>query len=75
MLFSDYVKTFNYESTSGSNKDYFRILSKRRKELYLPSYFCSTHYQEMHQLLHQCPCFNPPHARNALDDDDHDFIA
>jgi hypothetical protein len=43
--------------------------SKRRKELCLPSNFCSSHYREMDRFLHQRPCLNPPHQIDTLGDD------
>jgi hypothetical protein len=38
-LLSDYKKIYDYKGATGSNEDYFRMSSRRRKELTLPPNF------------------------------------
>jgi hypothetical protein len=73
VLFSDYKKISDYKSGTGHNEEYFRMPSKRRKELNLPSNFCPSHYKEMERFLHQRPSVNPPHQRDNFAEDDHVF--
>jgi hypothetical protein len=40
VLFSDYKKINDYRSGTGHNEDYFRMHSKRQKELNLSTNFC-----------------------------------
>jgi hypothetical protein len=40
VLFSDYKKIGDYKNGTGNSEDYFRMSSRRRKELNLPSNFC-----------------------------------
>jgi hypothetical protein len=68
-LFGEYKKIKDYNDATGCNEDYFRMGSKRRKELCLPANFCSSHYKEMDRFLHQRPCLNPPYQRDSLDDE------
>jgi hypothetical protein len=41
----------DYKGQTGSNEDYFRMASKRRKELGLPANFCGTQYRDMKMFL------------------------
>jgi hypothetical protein len=70
-LFSDYKKIYDYKGATGNNEDYFRMSSRRRKELMLPPNFVHAHFQEMQKFLSQRPSLNPPHQRDSLDDNDH----
>jgi hypothetical protein len=46
-LLSDYKKIYDYKGATGSNEDYFRMSSRRRKELTLPPNFLHAHYRKM----------------------------
>lgn len=74
-LFSDYKKLFDYKTETELHEDYFRMSSKRSKELYLPPNFSSTHDRDMDRFLHQRPCLVPPHQKETMGDDDHVFVA
>lgn len=54
-LFKDYKKIEDYKIAMGLNEEYFRMGSKRTKELCLPANFCSIYCKEMDHFLHQCP--------------------
>jgi hypothetical protein len=73
-LLADYKKKFDSKGHTGSNEDYFRMGTKRRKELGLPANFCMSQYRDMERFLSQRPCLNPPHQRDTLDDNDHVFV-
>jgi hypothetical protein len=73
-LFGEYKKIFDYKGRTGNNEDYFRMASKRRKDLGLPVNFCSSQYRDMERFLSQRPCLNPPHQRDTLDDNDQVYI-
>ena len=60
-LFGEYKKIFDYKGRTGNNEEYFRMASKRKKELRLPANFCSSQYWNMERFLSQRPCLNPPH--------------
>ena len=68
-LFGEYKKIKDYNDTTRCNEDYFRMGSKRRKELCLPANFCSNYHKEMDRFLHCRPCLNPPHQRDSLDNE------
>jgi hypothetical protein len=61
VLFSDYKKIVDYRKGTGHNEDYFRMGSRRKKEVNLPPNFCPQHFKEMERFLHQRPSVNPPH--------------
>jgi hypothetical protein len=73
VLFSDYKKIGDYKNGTGNSEDYFRMSSRRRKELNLPSNFCPAYFKEMERFFHQCPCVKPPHQRDNFAQDDHIF--
>jgi hypothetical protein len=73
VLFLDYKKINDYRSGTGHNEDYFRMHSRRRKELTLPTNFCQIHFKEMELFLHQRPSMNPPHQRDNFGENDHVF--
>jgi hypothetical protein len=50
-LFSEYKKICDYKGATGSSEDYFRMSSRRHKELTLPANFAHVHYCEMHKFL------------------------
>jgi hypothetical protein len=64
-LFAEYKKIYDYKRRSGNNEDYFRMASKRRKDLGLPANFCGTQYRDMERFLSQRPCLNPPPTRET----------
>jgi hypothetical protein len=59
-LLADFKKISDYNAATRSAEDYFHMSGKRRKELTLPSNFCSAQYREMAKFLSQRPCLNPP---------------
>ena len=71
-LMADFKKINDYKAAIGSTEDYFHMFAKRRKELTLPSNFCSTHYREMERFLSQRPCMNLPkqHDTFCMEEDD-----
>jgi hypothetical protein len=73
VLFSDYKKIVDYQKGTGHNEDYFRMGSRRRKEVNLPPNFCPQHFKEMERFLHQRPSVNPPHQRDNFGDNDQAF--
>jgi hypothetical protein len=74
VLFSDYKKINDYRSGTGHNGDYFRMHSRRRKELNLPTNFCQTYFKEMERFMYQRPSVNPPHQRDNFGENDHVFV-
>ena len=52
-LLGEYKKIKDYKAAIGANEVYWRMGSKHRKELCLPSNFCSHHYMEMDRFLYQ----------------------
>jgi hypothetical protein len=72
-LFEDYKKISDYKAATRSTEDYFYMASKRRKELTLPSKFCSSHFRKMEKFLNQRPCLNPPRQEDSFNDEDDDF--
>jgi hypothetical protein len=73
VLFSDYKKIVDYRKGTGHNEDYFRMGSRRRKEVNLPPNFCPQHFKEMERFLHQRPSVNPLHQRDNFGDNDQAF--
>jgi hypothetical protein len=58
-VLGDYKKIFDYKGRTRSNKDYFKMASKCRKELGLPPNFYNLQYLDMECFLSQHPCLNP----------------
>jgi hypothetical protein len=50
-MYGDYKKLKDYRSAIGHSKDYFKMTSKRRKELTLPANFVSFHFNKMDKFL------------------------
>ena len=66
ILMADFKKINDYKAVTGSTEDYFHMFAKRRKELTLPTNFCSMHYMEMERFLSQRPCMNPPRQHDTF---------
>ena len=70
-MYGDYKKLKDYKLATSHNEDYFKMTSKRRKELTLPANFVSFHFNEMDKFLSQRPILNPPHQHDTMVVNDH----
>ena len=60
-MYGDCKKLKDCRLATSHSEDYFKMISKRRKELTLLANFVSFHFNEMGKFLSQRLVLNPPH--------------
>ena len=76
-LLSDFKKIWDFHCRTGRNsEEYFTDTTKEEKALHkLPKSFYAVAYRSMSEWLRNKATLNPPHARDTMDPNDHNYQA